>query len=91
MKEKGITGIAPTFPTFQWRTAVLAATKILQGETVQKNWVLPQPEITLDNVDEYYLPDMPPLYYALSSAEDMDNWPDAWKDLDTTKYVDVIE
>ena len=91
MKEKGITGIAPTFPTFQWRTAVLAAVKILQGETVQKNWVLPQPEVTLENVDEYYLPDMPPLYYALSSAEDMDNWPDAWKDLDTTKYVDVIE
>jgi len=91
MKEKGITGIAPTFPTFQWRTAVLAAVKILQGETVQKNWVLPQPEVTLENVDDYYKPEMPPLYYALSGAEDMDNWPQAWVDLDTTKYVDVIE
>ena len=43
------------------------------------------------NLDQFYLPDMPPLYYAMSSAEDMDNWPDAWKELDTTKYVDIIE
>jgi len=86
-----IKGIAPTFPTFQWRTAVWAAVKILQGEPVEKRWVLPQPEITAENLDQYYLSDMPPLYYALSGAEDMVNWPDAWKALDTAKYVDVIE
>ncbi|MFA9403189.1 MAG: ABC transporter substrate-binding protein [Anaerolineales bacterium] len=90
-KENDVTAIAPTFPTFQWRTAVLAAVKILQGEPVDARWVLPQPHITQDNLDQYYLPDMPPLYYALSSAEDMDNWPDVWKELDTTKYVDTIE
>ena len=90
-KENDVTAIAPTFPTFQWRTAVLAAVMILQGEPVDARWVLPQPHITQDNLDQYYLPDMPPLYYALSSAEDMDNWPDVWKELDTTKYVDTIE
>ena len=90
-KENDVTAIAPTFPTFQWRTAVLAAVKILQGEPVDARWVLPQPHVTQDNLDQYYLPDMPPLYYALSSAEDMDNWPDVWKELDTTKYVDTIE
>ena len=90
-KENDVTAIAPTFPTFQWRTAVLAAVKILQGESVDARWVLPQPHITQDNLDQYYLPDMPPLYYALSSAEDMDNWPDVWKELDTTKYIDTIE
>jgi len=90
-KENDVTAIAPTFPTFQWRTAVLAAVMILQGEPVDARWVLPQPNVTQDNLEEYYLPDMPPLYYALSSAEDMDNWPDVWKALDTTAYTDVIE
>jgi hypothetical protein len=32
---------------------------------------------------------MPPLYYVMSSAEDMTNWPDAWKALDINKYKDV--
>jgi ribose transport system substrate-binding protein len=90
-KENDLTAIAPTFPTFQWRTAVLAAVMILQGEPVDARWVLPQPNVTQENLDQFYLPDMPPLYYAMSSAEDMDNWPDAWMELDTTKYVDVIE
>ena len=90
-KENDLTAIAPTFPTFQWRTAVLAAVMILQGEPVDARWVLPQPNITQENLDDFYLPDMPPLYYAMSSAEDMDNWPDAWMELDTTKYQDVIE
>jgi ribose transport system substrate-binding protein len=90
-KENDVTAVAPSFPTFQWRTAVLAAVMILQGEEVDARWVVPQPYVTQDNLDTYYLPDMPPLYYALSSAEDMDNWPDVWKALDTTVYVDVIE
>jgi ribose transport system substrate-binding protein len=64
---------------------------ILQGEPVDARWVLPQPNVTQANLDQFYLPDMPPLYYAMSSAEDMDNWPDAWMELDTTKYQDVIE
>ena len=89
-KENNLTAIAPSFPTFQWRTAVLASVMILQGESVPKRWVLPQPDVTQANLDTYYLPDMPPLYYALSSAEDMKNWPAVWKALDTTKYVDVL-
>jgi ribose transport system substrate-binding protein len=90
-KENDLTAIAPTFPTYQWRTAVLAAVMILQGEPVDARWVLPQPNVTQENLDTYYLPDMPPLYYALSGAEDLPNWPDAWMELDTTKYVDVID
>ena len=89
-KENNVKGIAPTFPTFQWRTAVLAAVAILQGKPVDKRWVLPQPNVTQENLDQYYKPDMPPLYYALSGAEDMKNWPDAWKALDTTKYQDIM-
>ena len=43
-KENNLTAIAPTFPTFQWRTAVLSAVMFLQGDTVQHHWYLPQPE-----------------------------------------------
>ena len=90
-KANNLTAIAPTFPTYQWRTAVLASVMFLQGETVQHNWVLPQPEVTAANLDQYITPGMPPLHYALSGGEDMTNWPDAWINVDTTKYVDVIE
>jgi ribose transport system substrate-binding protein len=85
-----INGLAPTFSTFQWRTAVLAAVNFLQGKAVQHNWVLPQPSVTAENLAKFAGTGMPPLYYVMSSAEDMTNWPDAWKALDTTKYQDVM-
>jgi len=88
-KANGINGIAPTFSTFMWRTAVLASVKFLQGDTVQHNWVLPQPNVTAENLDNYTGSGMPPLYYVMSSAEDMTNWPDAWKKLDINAYKDV--
>ena len=85
-----INGLAPTFSTYQWRTAVLAAVMFLQGKPVQHNWVLPQPSVTAENLDQYIGSGMPPLYYVMSSAEDMKNWPDAWKALDINKYQDVM-
>ena len=88
-KANNLTAIAPTFPTYQWRTAVLASVMFLKGETVQHNWVLPQPEITAKNLDQYINTEMPPLHYALSGGEDMTNWPDAWKNVDVNKYKDV--
>ncbi|MEI6289208.1 MAG: ABC transporter substrate-binding protein [Chloroflexota bacterium] len=88
-KANGLTAIAPTFPTYQWRTAVLASVMFLQGKTVQHHWVLPQPEITAANLDKYITAGMPPLHYALSGGEDMTNWPDAWKNVDINKYKDV--
>jgi len=89
-KANNINGLAPTFPTFQWRTAVLAAVKFLQGETVQHNWVLPQPNVTAENLDKFVGTGMPPLYYVMSSAEDMTNWPAAWKALDINGYQDTM-
>lgn len=90
-KENLELAIAPTFPTFQWRTAVLAAVMFLDGETVQHNWTLPQPDVTVENLETYENPEMPPLHYALCGCEDMTNYPDAWKTPDINKYVDVIE
>lgn len=88
-KDNNLTAIAPTFPTFQWRTAVLSAVMFLQGKKVQHQWVMPQPDVVQDNLDKYYNPDMPPLHYALCGCEDMKNYPDSWKNVDVNKYKDV--
>jgi ribose transport system substrate-binding protein len=88
-KDNNLTAIAPTFPTFQWRTAVLASVMFLQGEDVQHNWVMPQPEVTNANLDQYINRDMPPLHYALCGCEDMTNYPAAWTAVDVNKYKDV--
>jgi ribose transport system substrate-binding protein len=77
-KDQGLTAIAPTYSNFQWRTAVIAATKILKGEEVPKEWILPQPVVTQDNLDQNVKPNMPPLYYANCGCEDMPGWPEKW-------------
>ena len=77
-KEDGLTAVAPTYSNFQWRTAVIAATKVLKGEEVPKEWVLPQPKITNENLDDYVDPNMPPLHYALCGCEDMPGYPEYW-------------
>jgi ribose transport system substrate-binding protein len=89
-KANDLTAIAPTFPTFQWRTAVLASVMFLQGKTVQHNWIMPQPEVVAANLDKYLNPDMPPLHYALCGCEDMTNYPASWEKPDINKYVDVM-
>lgn len=77
-QQEGLIGIAPTYPTFQWRTAIIAATMVLSGQKVPKPWVLPQPTITKDNLAKYYHKGMPPQYYALSSAETLPGFPQRW-------------
>jgi ribose transport system substrate-binding protein len=76
-KEK-LTAIAPTYSNFQWRTAIILATKILKGEEVPKEWILPQPVVTQENLDQNALPKMPPLYYANCGCADMPGWPETW-------------
>ena len=78
-QEEGWTTVAPTYPTYQWRTPIIAALKILKGEEVPKEWVLPQPKITNDNLADYVQPDMPPLHYALCGCEDMPGFPGPWQ------------
>jgi ribose transport system substrate-binding protein len=90
-QKNNMTAIAPTFPTFQWRTAVLSAVMFLQGKTVQHHWIMPQPEIKSDNLAKYINTTMPPLHYALCGCEDMKNYPAAWQKPDINKYVDVLK
>ncbi|WP_433500836.1 substrate-binding domain-containing protein [Sphaerimonospora sp. CA-214678] len=73
-----LTAIAPTYPTYQWRTPVIAALKILKGEQVPKIWNLPQPAITQENLATYLKPGMPPLHYALCGCEDLPGYPEKW-------------
>lgn len=90
-KTNNLTAIAPSFPTFQWRTAALAGVMFLQGKTVQHSWIMPQPEIVAANLDKYINTSMPPLHYALCGCEDMTNYPAAWLKPDINKYVDVLK
>lgn len=79
-KAKGFNWAAPTYPTFQWRTAIIAAVMILKGEQVPKEWVLPQPFITSANLDQYIFPETAanPLFYALCGCQDMPGYPANW-------------
>ncbi|GAB3827612.1 ABC transporter substrate-binding protein [Dactylosporangium cerinum] len=78
-KDKKLTAIAPTYPTYQWRTPIIAALKILNGEQVSSPWKLPQPTITQDNLDTYVDANMPPLHYAMCGCKDLPGYPQRWK------------
>ncbi|WP_170771621.1 substrate-binding domain-containing protein [Ruegeria lacuscaerulensis] len=78
-QEIGLNTIAPTYPTYQWRTPILAALKILDGEAIPgPEWNLPQPAITSDNLGDFVNPSMPPLHYAACGCEDMPGYPERW-------------
>ncbi|MEU4534531.1 substrate-binding domain-containing protein [Streptosporangium sp. NPDC023825] len=77
-KSGNLTAVAPTYPTYQWRTPIIAALKILKGEEVPKTWKLPQPKITSENLDSYLQPNMPPLHYALCGCEKLPDFPANW-------------
>ncbi|MDG4828231.1 ABC transporter substrate-binding protein [Solwaraspora sp. WMMD1047] len=78
-KEQNLTAIAPTYPTYQWRTPVIAALKVLGGEEVSNPWKLPQPTITAENLDTFLDADMPPLHYAMCGCTDLPGYPQRWK------------
>ena len=78
-KAKHLTALAPTYPTYQWRTPVIAAVTILKGEPViGPAWKLPQPVITAADLDQYVDPKMPPLHYAMCGCKDLPGYPERW-------------
>ncbi len=77
--DEGLTAVAPTYPTYQWRTPVVAALKILKGEQVPSEWVLPQPNITQEDVEQYVSTDMPPLHYAMCGCTGLPGYPQRWQ------------
>ncbi len=81
-KETGLTGLAPVYSNFQWRTPLLAAQKIFAGEEVPKEWVLPQSPITAEEVDQYLEANdgMPDGHYAKFGGEDLPGYPTVWQE-----------
>ncbi|XVS67574.1 substrate-binding domain-containing protein [Actinosynnema sp. CA-299493] len=77
--DQKMTAVAPTYPTYQWRTPVIAALKVLTGQQVPKEWVLPQPKVTQDTLQDFLRQDMPPLHYAMCGCESMAGYPAPWK------------
>lgn len=77
--ENKLNSIAVTYPSFQWRTAVAAAVMILEGKPVPKEWVLPQPSVTNENVADYVQPDLPDTYYVFSSGDTIPGYLDTLK------------
>ncbi len=74
-----LNAVAPTYPTFQWRTPIIAALHILKGEPViGPEWVLPEPTITKASLAKYVNPKMPPLHYAMCGCETMPGYPQRW-------------
>ncbi len=64
-----LNSFAPTYPSFQWRTAIAAAVDILQGKEVPKEWILPQPFITNEDAAALVQPDLPDTYYIYSTGD----------------------
>ncbi|WP_017627406.1 substrate-binding domain-containing protein [Nocardiopsis chromatogenes] len=81
-QEEDLTALAPVYSNFQWRTPVLAASMILDGEEVPEEWVLPQEPVTQAELDDYLErnADMPSLHYAKFGGEDLPGFPEAWQD-----------
>ncbi|MGB6118025.1 MAG: substrate-binding domain-containing protein [Mesorhizobium sp.] len=78
-KALDMKAIAPTYPSYQWRTPIIAAAAVLKGEpVVGPEWVLPQPAVTQENLDSYINDKMPPLHYAMCGCEKMPDYPKAW-------------
>jgi ribose transport system substrate-binding protein len=77
-QKQNLTAISPTYPVYEWRTAVIAAVDILSGKQVPKEWVLPQPVITNDNLSRFITPGMPPLFYSTCGCQQMPGFPQAW-------------
>src|SRR5215207_2433195 len=81
-KDTGLTGLAPVYSNFQWRTPLLAVKKIFAGEEVPSEWVLPQVPITAEEVDPFLEANdgMPDGHYAKFGGEDLPGYPQVWQD-----------
>ncbi|WP_345265903.1 substrate-binding domain-containing protein [Nocardioides nanhaiensis] len=81
-EETGLTGLAPVYSNFQWRTPLLAVQKIAAGEEIPTEWVLPQTPITEEERGDYLEANdgMPDGHYAKFGGEDLPGYPDVWQE-----------
>jgi ribose transport system substrate-binding protein len=81
-EDTGLTGLAPVYSNFQWRTPLLALEQIFAGEDVPAEWVLPQEPITEEQRADFLADNegMPDGHYAKFGGEDLPGYPDVWRD-----------
>ena len=81
-EETGLTGLAPVYSNFQWRTPLLAVEKIVNGEEIPAEWVLPQEPITEEERAAYLEANdgMPDGHYAKFGGEDLPGYPQVWQE-----------
>ncbi|WP_051094394.1 substrate-binding domain-containing protein [Kaistia granuli] len=78
-QKDNLVAIAPSYPTYQWRTPIIAALDILDGKQVPgPEWNLPQPAITQETLASYIDERMPPLHYSLCGCQDLPGYPEQW-------------
>ncbi|MCR2799790.1 substrate-binding domain-containing protein [Microbacterium sp. zg-Y818] len=80
-QDTGLTGLAPVYSNFQWRTPLLAIQSIFAGEEIPKEWVLPQSPVTEDELDRYLTENegMPDGHYAKFGGENLPGYPEVWQ------------
>lgn len=77
--QKKFKGVAPTYPAYQWRTALIAALKALNGEPVPGPvWTLPQPVLMQADLPRYVNAKLSPLHYSMCGCENMPGYPQRW-------------
>ncbi len=81
-EDTGLTGLAPVYSNFQWRTPLLAVEKIFAGEEVPREWVLPQEPISEDERADFLAANegMPDGHYAKFGGEDLPGYPEVWQE-----------
>lgn len=81
-EDTGLTGLAPVYSNFQWRTPLLALEKIFAGEEIPAEWVLPQSPITEGERGDFLTANegMPDGHYAKFGGEDLPGYPQTWQD-----------
>ncbi|MET1035771.1 MAG: substrate-binding domain-containing protein [Arthrobacter sp.] len=81
-EETGLTGLAPVYSNFQWRTPLLALEKIFAGEEIPAEWVLPQVPITEAERADFIAENegMPDGHYAKFGGNDLPGYPQVWQE-----------
>ena len=69
-KDKGLSCIAPSNPTYTSAEALRVVIKALNGEDIPVNVVMDIETVTEENVDQYYRSDMPDSFWVLTELDD---------------------
>ena len=69
-KDKGLSCIAPSNPTYTSAEALRVVIKALHGEDIPGNVVMDIETVTEENVDQYYRSDMPDSFWVLTELDD---------------------